>query len=58
MKKLATLFAFLAITGMATACGESPVGVPVGVLEIASEIECAEGNPSPNSLVCDDQGEG
>ena len=54
MRKLATLFAFLAITGMATACGESPVGVPVGVLEIASEIECDEGNPSPNSLVCED----
>jgi len=52
MRKLATLFAFLAITGMMTACGESPVGVPVGVLEIASEIDC-EGNPDPNSFLCE-----
>ena len=56
MRKLAKLFAFLAITGMMTACGESPTGVPVGVLEIASEIECEEGGTIPNSR-CDD-GEG
>ena len=54
MKKLAKLFAFLAITGMMTACGESPVGVSsVGVLEIASEIDCEEGDPSPATLVCE-----
>ena len=51
MRKLAKLFAFLAITGMMTACGESPMGVPEAVLEIASEIEC-EGDPSPNNFVC------
>ena len=54
MKKLAKLFAFLAITGMMTACGESPVGVSsVGVLETASEMGCDEGLPDPNSFFCD-----
>ena len=59
MKKLFAPFAFLAITGMMTACGESPMDVPVGVLEIASEIECDEGNPDPNSFLCEfgDEGE-
>ncbi len=52
MRKLITTFVFLAITGMMTACGESPMDVPVDVLEIASEIECEEGVPVPNSF-CD-----
>ena len=51
MRKLFATFVFFAITGMMTACGESPVDVPVGVLEIASEIECDEGNPDPNSFL-------
>ena len=53
MRKLTKLFAFLAITGMATACGDSPMDVPVDVLEIASEIQCDEGDPTPNSVFCD-----
>ena len=62
MKKLFTPFVFLAITGMMTACGESPVGVgeletPEALSELAREIDC-EGFPTPNSLVCDDEGEG
>ena len=49
MKKLFTTFVFLAITGMMTACGESPMDVPVDVLEIASEIECDPNDPNPNT---------
>ena len=52
MKKLFTPFVFLAITGMMTACGESPMDVPVSVLEIASELECDDGDPDPNAFVC------
>ena len=64
MKKLFATFVFLAITGIMTACGESPVGVaeidtPDAVFGLAREIECGEeGFPTPNSLVCDDEGEG
>ena len=60
MKKLFTPFVFLAITGIVTACGEAPMDVPVSVLEIASEIECDEGDPDPNSFLCEfgDEGEG
>ncbi len=64
MKKLFTPFVFLAITGMMTACGESPVGVaeidtPDAVSGLAREIDCEEeGFPTPNSLVCDDEGDG
>ena len=47
MRKLVALFVFLAITGMTTACGGSPVGL--------AGHGC-DGNPSPNS-VCDDAGE-
>ena len=52
MKELFRRFAFLAflaIIGMMTACGQSPMDVPVDVLEIASEIECDPGEPDPNS---------
>ena len=61
MKKLFTPFVFLAITGMMTACGESPVGVaeidtPDAVTGLAREIDCPEegepGWPSPNSFLC------
>lgn len=64
MKKLLTLFVFLVIASMTTACG-SPIGLdidsPDGVSGIASEIECPqpgeEGWPSPNSFLCG-EGEG
>ncbi len=39
MKKLVTLFVFLAITGLATACGDSPVGLAG---------DCEEGVVDPN----------
>ena len=63
MRKLFTPFVFLAITGLMTACGESPVGLqdiesPEEVTSVARELECAEGWPTPNSLVCDDEGDG
>ena len=43
MKKLVTLFVFLAITGVATACGGSPVDL--------GEIDCTS-EPDPNGYVC------
>ena len=43
MKKLVTMFVFLAITGWTAACGASPV-------DLADE--CVEGGPDPNGF-CD-----
>ena len=61
MRKLFATFVFFAITGMMTACGESPVGVaeidtPDAVSTVAREIDCPEPGdpswPSPNSFLC------
>ena len=41
MKKLVTMLVFLAITGLATACGASPVDLP---------DDRDRSNPSPNGL--------
>ncbi len=46
MRKLAKMFVFLAITGIMTACGDSPTGLA---------NECEEGVPSPNSF-CEEAG--
>ncbi len=46
MKKLVTMFVFLAITGLATACGDSPVGLA---------HNCEEGTVDPNA-VCEPGG--
>jgi hypothetical protein len=40
MRKLAKMFVFLALTGIMTACGDSPTGLA---------DSCEEGAPSPNS---------
>ena len=41
MKKLMTMLLFLAITGLATACGDSPVGLAG---------DCEDGVVNPNSF--------
>ena len=59
MKKLFAPFVFLAITGLMTACGESPVGLGEidsidAVSTLAREMDCPQpgdsGWPSPNSF--------
>jgi hypothetical protein len=45
MRKLAKVFVFLAITGIMTACGDSPTGLA---------DEC-DGAPDPNSF-CEEAG--
>ena len=66
MRKLATLFAFLAITVMTAACEESPLGVSEVNLAPPAELHghpCSEfeGIPDPNGFWCDpdedDEGE-
>ncbi len=42
MRKLVTLFVFLAITGMTTACGGSPVGL--------AWDDCPDGGMDPNGV--------
>ncbi len=46
MRKLMTMFVFLAITGIMTACGDSPTGLAHG----------CDGVPDPNAY-CDETGE-
>ena len=61
MRKLVALFVFLAITGMTTACEESPLGLPETAspppAELHGGVPCSEleGIPDPNGFWCDDE---